>query len=58
MEGAMKWFERLCRLLEYGPFLAALVPTLLVLLAAGVIIASAEGDGPVTMPMVPVYTES
>lgn len=54
----MKWFERLRRLLNYGPFLAALIPTLLVLLAAGVIVASAEGGGPVTMPMVPVYTES
>jgi len=42
----MKWFNRLRRLLDYGPFLAALVPTLLVLLAAGVIIASAEVGGP------------
>ena len=54
----MKWFERLRRLLEYGPFIAALVPTLLVLLAAGVILVSADGASPVTMPLVPVYTKS
>jgi hypothetical protein len=53
----MRWFERLRRLLEYGPFFAALVPTLLVLLAAGVILASADGAAPVTMPTVPVYME-
>jgi hypothetical protein len=54
----MEWFRRLCRLLEYGPFLAALLPTLLVLLAAGVILAGGEGDAGVTMPVVPIYRAS
>ena len=39
----MKWLRRFCEVLEYGPFLAALLPTLIVLLAAGVILAGGEG---------------
>jgi hypothetical protein len=31
----MKWLRRFCHLREYGPFFAALLPTLLVLLAGG-----------------------
>jgi len=58
MEGAMKWWKRLRRLFEYGPLFAALVPTLLVLLAAGVILASEDGAAPVTMPTVPIYMKS
>jgi hypothetical protein len=58
MEGAMKWLERLRRLMDYGPLLAALLPSLLVLLAAGVILANADGTAPVTMPLVPAHTES
>lgn len=54
----MKWLERFRRLLDYGPFFAALVPTLLVLLAAGVILASADGGSPVTLPTVPAYAAS
>ena len=54
----MKWLERLRRLLEYGPLLAALHQTLLVLLDAGVILSNADGTAPVTMPLVPAHTES
>jgi hypothetical protein len=54
----MKWFERLCRLLEYGPLVAALVPTLLVLLAAGVILVSADSAAPaMMMPTVPTHPQ-
>jgi hypothetical protein len=58
MEGAMKWLRRFCELLEYGPFLAALLPTLIVLLAAGVILAGGEGAAPLTLPAVPIYSAS
>ena len=54
----MKWLRRFCELLEYGPFFAALLPTLIVLLAAGVILASGEGAAPMTMPTVPIYSAS
>lgn len=54
----MKWLRRFCHLREYGPFFAALLPTLLVLLAAGVILAGGEGDAAVTMPVVPIYRAS
>jgi hypothetical protein len=54
----MKWFRRFCRLLEYGPFLAALLPTLLVLLAAGLILADGQGAAPLTTPAVPIYRAS
>jgi hypothetical protein len=57
-EGAMKWFRRFCELLEYGPFFAALLPTLIILLAAGVILAGGEGAAPMTMPAVPIYKAS
>jgi hypothetical protein len=54
----MKWFRKFCRLVEYGPIFAALLPTLLVLLAAGVILADGQGAGALTMPAVPIYSAS
>lgn len=54
----MKWFRRLCALLEYGPFVAALLPTLLVLLAAALILADGQDAAPLTIPAVPVYSAS
>ena len=54
----MKWFRRFCELLEYAPFLAALLPTLLVLLAAGLIVADGQGAAPLTTPAVPIYRAS
>jgi len=54
----MKLFRRFRGLLEYGPFLAALLPTLLVLLAAGVILADGEGAAALTTPAVPIYRAS
>lgn len=54
----MKWLKRFCGLLEYGPFLAALLPTVIVLLAAGVILAAGEGAAPTTMPSVQIYSAS
>ena len=53
----MKWFRRFCRLVEYGPFVAALLPTLLVLLAAGVILADGQGAAALT-PAIPIYRSS
>ena len=53
----MKWLRRFRQLLEYGPFFAALLPTLIVLLAAGVILAGGEGAAP-TMPTFPIFTAS
>lgn len=54
----MKWLRKFCEALEYGPFLAALLPTLIVLLAAGLILAGGEGAEPLTMPAVPIYRAS
>lgn len=54
----MKWLRKLCELLEYGPFLAALLPTLLVLLAAGLMLADGQGNAPLTTPAVPIYRAS
>jgi hypothetical protein len=54
----MKWLKRFFELLEYGPFFAALLPTLIVLLAAGLILAGGEGAAPMTMPSVPIYRAS
>jgi hypothetical protein len=54
----MKWLRRFCHLREYGPFFAALLPTLLVLLAAGLILADGQGAGALTTPAVPVYRAS
>lgn len=54
----MKWLRRLCELLEYGPFFAALLPTLLVLLAAAVILADGQDAAPLTIPAVSVYRAS
>jgi hypothetical protein len=54
----MKWVRRFCEVLGDGPFLAALLPTLIVLLAAGVILAGGEGAEPLTTPAVPIYRAS
>jgi hypothetical protein len=51
----MKWFRRFCQFLEYGPFFAALLPTLLVLLAAGLILAEGQGAAALTTPAIPIY---
>jgi hypothetical protein len=45
----MEWFRRFCQLLKY----AALLPTVSVLLAAGVILAGGEGAAPLTMLALP-----
>jgi hypothetical protein len=54
----MKLFRRLSGLLEYGLFYAALVPTLIVLLAAGLVLAGGESAAALTMPTVPIYKAS
>ena len=54
----MKWLKRFFELLQYGPLFAALLPTLLVLLAAGVILADGRSAAPLTMPTVPIYRTS
>lgn len=52
----MKRFRGSRELLEYGVFFAALLPTLAVLLAAGICLAGGDGARALTMPAVPIYT--
>ena len=54
----MKWLRRFHHLREYGPLFAALLPTLLVLLAAGLIFADGQGAAALTAPAVPIYRAS
>ena len=54
----MKLWRRLRGLLDYGLFIAALVPTLIVLLAAGLCLADGEGAATLMMPAVPIYSAS
>ncbi len=51
----MKLFRRSREFLEYLLFFAALLPTLLVLLAAGVSLTDEKTVIALTMPVVPVY---
>ena len=49
----MKLFKRFGQLLEYRLFYAALLPTLIILLAAGVVLAGGEAAAALTMPGAP-----
>ena len=51
----MKLLRKFGELVEYGLFLAALLPTLLILLAAGVVLAGGDSAAVLTMPTVPIY---
>lgn len=51
----MKLFRRSREFLEYLLFFAALLPTLLVLLAAGLSLMDEKAVIALTMPVVPVY---
>ena len=44
-------------ILEYAVFFAALIPTMLVLLAAGICFTG-EGSAAFTLPVVPIYAAS
>jgi hypothetical protein len=57
-EGAMKLFRKLRGLLEYRLFYAALLPTLIILIAAGVVLAGGEGAAALTTPAIPIYKAS
>jgi hypothetical protein len=54
----MKRFKRFSQLFQYGSLVAALIPTLLVLLAAGVILAEGHDAAPLTTPAIPIYRAS
>jgi hypothetical protein len=51
----MKLLRKFGELVEYGLFLAALLPTLLVLLAASVVLAGGDSAAVPTMPTIPIY---
>ena len=50
----MRLIRKLAGLVEYGLFFAALLPTLIILLAAGVVLAGGE-SAILSMPAVPIY---
>lgn len=54
----MKLFRKLRGLLEYRLFYAALLPTLIILIAAGVVLAGGDGAAALTTPAIPIYKAS
>jgi hypothetical protein len=54
----MKLFKVSQAIEDYGPFVGALVPTLIVLLAAGISLTDRSAVEGVTLPVMPIYRTS